>query len=29
NVIREFPQFPVVKDYEMLKGEILKASERI
>lgn len=29
NVIREFPQFPVVKDYEALKGEILKASERI
>ena len=29
NVIREFPQFPVVQDYAGLKEEILKASARL
>lgn len=29
NVIDEFPQFPVAKDYEMLKAEFIKAAERI
>ena len=29
NVIREFPQFPVTKNYGELKAEILKASARI
>ena len=29
NVIREFPQFPVTKNYVELKAEILKASARI
>lgn len=29
NVVREFPQFPVTRDYEALKTAILSASERI
>jgi phosphoserine / homoserine phosphotransferase len=29
NVIREFPQFPVTRDYEALKAVILEASARI
>ncbi|HUW51038.1 MAG TPA: bifunctional phosphoserine phosphatase/homoserine phosphotransferase ThrH [Sulfuricella sp.] len=29
NVVREFPQFPVTKDYEALKAAILEASARI
>ena len=29
NVIREFPQFPVTRNYTELKSEILKASARI
>ncbi len=29
NVIREFPQFPVVTDYDALEAEFLAASERI
>lgn len=29
NVIREFPQFPVVTDYDALEREFLTASERI
>ncbi|MDD5330018.1 MAG: bifunctional phosphoserine phosphatase/homoserine phosphotransferase ThrH [Sulfuricella sp.] len=29
NVVREFPQFPVARDYDVLKDEILAASGRI
>ena len=29
NVIREFPQYPVVRDYDALMSEILSASARI
>ena len=29
NVVREFPQYPVVRDYDMLMGEIVSASARI
>ncbi|MCE5181190.1 MAG: bifunctional phosphoserine phosphatase/homoserine phosphotransferase ThrH [Betaproteobacteria bacterium] len=29
NVVREFPQFPVTRDYEALKAAILEASARI
>ena len=29
NVIDEFPQFPVTKDYEALKAEFLAAQARI
>jgi len=29
NVVREFPQFPVTRDYEALKAAILAASEHI
>jgi phosphoserine/homoserine phosphotransferase len=28
NVIREFPQFPVAREYDELRGEFLKASRR-
>jgi phosphoserine/homoserine phosphotransferase len=29
NVIREFPQFPVTREYEELRREFLKASRRV
>jgi phosphoserine/homoserine phosphotransferase len=29
NVVREFPQFPVTRDYDALMGKILEASARI
>ena len=29
NVVREFPQYPVVRDYAALRAEIDKASARI
>ena len=29
NVVREFPQYPVTRDYDALMGEIVAASARI